>query len=223
MALLSLTWNTGSCRCPGPSLMKNSQMDDAKLNIRDCGALELLVSRRSGSVKAMTDPGPSASELELILGAAARVPDHGKLAPWRFIVFEGEARTRFGELLAECVLLDDPQASEERLRLECERFLRGPTIVAVVSRVREGIPIPEWEQILSAGAACQNLVLAAHAIGYVANWITEWCAYHPRVRDELGLKSGERIAGFIYLGSTSVPLEERKRVDFRSLVTRYGG
>ncbi|HEX4157392.1 MAG TPA: nitroreductase [Rhizomicrobium sp.] len=197
-------------------------MNDGKLNVRDSGPLELLLTRRSGSAKSMTGPGPEASQLDLILEAAARVSDHGKLAPWRFIIFEGESRARFGELLAECALLDDPQASEERLRLERERFLRAPVIVGVVSRVREGIPIPEWEQILSAGAACQNLVLAAHALGYVANWITEWCAYHPGVRDRLGLKSGERIAGFVYLGSSSIPLEERKRTDFRTLVTRYG-
>jgi len=197
-------------------------MDDARLNTHDRGALELLLSRRSGSAKTMTEPGPDPSELDIILEAAARVPDHGKLAPWRFIVFQAGGRARFGELLAECVLLDDPQASDERLRLERERFLRAPTIAAVVSRVREGIPIPEWEQILSAGAACQNLVLAAHALGYVANWITEWCAYHPRIRDELGLRSGERIAGFVYLGSSAVPLEERRRADFRTLVTRYG-
>jgi nitroreductase len=197
-------------------------MDDGKLNVCDSGPLELLLTRRSGSAKTMTGPGPSASELDVILEASARVPDHGKLAPWRFIVFEGQARAEFGEFLAECVLLDDPQASEERLRLERERFLRAPIIVAVVSCVREGIPIPEWEQILSAGAACQNLVLAAHAVGYVANWITEWCAYHPRIRDRLGLRSGERIAGFVYLGTSAAPLEERKRADFRTLVTRYG-
>ncbi len=197
-------------------------MNDGKLNVRDRGPLELLLSRRSGSAKSMTVPGPDASELGLILQVAARVPDHGKLAPWRFIVFEGQARDRFGARLAECVLQDDPQASEERLRLERERFLRAPTIVGVVSRVREGIPIPEWEQVLSAGAACQNLVLAAHALGYVANWITEWCAYHPRVRDELGLKSGERIAGYVYLGSPTIPPEERNRADLQTLVTRYG-
>jgi nitroreductase len=197
-------------------------MNDGKLNVRDSGPLDLLLTRRSGSAKSMTGPGPEVSQLDVILEAAARVPDHGKLAPWRFIVFEGDARARFGQLLAECVLLDDPQTSEERLRLERERFLRAPVIVSVVSRVRDGIPIPEWEQILSAGAACQNLVLAAHALGYVANWITEWCAYHPRVRDQMGLKSGERIAGFVYLGSSAVPLEDRKRADFRTLVTRYG-
>ena len=198
-------------------------MNDGKLNIHDSSPIELLLTRRSGSAKTMTGPGPDAAELDLILEAAARVPDHGKLAPWRFVVFEGEARARFGERLAECVLLDDPQATSERLRLERERFLRAPVIVAVVSRVREGIPIPEWEQILSAGAASQNLVLAAHALGYAANWITEWCAYHPWIRDQLGLKSGERIAGFVYLGTSAVPLEERKRADFRSLVTRYDG
>ena len=196
-------------------------MNDGKLNIRDSGPLALLLTRRSGSAKSMAGPGPDPVELDLILEAAARVPDHGKLAPWRFILFEGEARARFGELLAECVLLDDPQASEERLRLERERFLRAPVVVGVISRVREGIPIPEWEQVLSAGAACQNLVLAAHALGHVANWITEWCAYHPRIRDRLGLKSGERVAGFVYLGSPAVPLEERNRADFRTLVTRY--
>lgn len=196
-------------------------MNDGKLNIRDSGPLALLLTRRSGSAKSMVGPGPDPAELDLILRAAARVPDHGKLAPWRFILFEGEARARFGEVLAECVLRDDPQASEERLHLERERFLRSPVVVGVISRVREGIPIPEWEQVLSAGAACQNLVLAAHALGYVANWITEWCAYHPRIRDRLGLKSGERVAGFVYLGNPAVPLEERSRADFRTLVTRY--
>jgi nitroreductase len=202
--------------------MKNSQMNEKSLNVRDCGALELLLSRRSGSAKAMAGPGPTALELDLIVTAAARVPDHGKLAPWRFILFEGDARADFGSLLAKCALQDDPLASEERLRVERERFLRAPVIVGVVSRVREGIPIPEWEQILSVGAACQNLMLAAHALGYVANWITEWCAYHPQIREELGLKSGERIAGFIYLGASTVGLEERKRADALSLVTRYG-
>jgi nitroreductase len=197
-------------------------MNCTSLNVRDAGPLTLLLTRRSGSAKAMTAPGPSPSELDLILQAASRVPDHGKLAPWRFIVFEGDARARFGAFLAECVLRDDPQASEERLRMENERFLRAPVVVGVISRVREGIPIPEWEQILSAGAVCENLVLATHALGYVANWITEWCAYHPRAREHLGLKSGERIAGFIYLGSSASPIEERQRVDFQTLLTRYG-
>jgi len=190
--------------------------------LNDTGStLDLLLSRRSGSAKSMTEPGPNRSELAQILQAGARVPDHGKLAPWRFIVFEGEARRRFGDVLAECILEDDPQASEERLRLERERFLRAPVIVGVVSRVREGIAIPEWEQVLSAGAACQTLALAAHAMGYVANWITEWCAYHPRVRERMGLKSGERMAGFIYIGKPAQPLEERVRPDPETLISYF--
>ncbi len=185
------------------------------------GILALLRSRRSGSAKAMTGPGPSADEITEILKAAARVPDHGKLAPWRFILFEGEARERFGNLLADCVHKDDPLASGDRLATERDRFLRAPLIIGIVSRIREGIPIPEWEQILSAGAVCENILLAAHALGYVANWITEWCAYHPRVKDALGLGTGERVAGFVYIGKSAVPLEDRPRPDIEKLVTRY--
>ncbi|HEY6577841.1 MAG TPA: nitroreductase [Rhizomicrobium sp.] len=194
-----------------------------RLNDTDSGALGLLLSRRSGSAKAMLAPGPSASEIEILLRAALRVPDHGKLAPWRFLLFEGDARNRFGRILAECVRKEDPQASDERLRMERERFLRAPLVIGVVSRVREGIPIPEWEQVLSAGAACQNLVLATHALGYVANWITEWCAYHPCAREAMGLKSGERVAGFIYIGRPALPIEERVRPDFTALVERFQG
>jgi nitroreductase len=191
------------------------------LNDTESGPLALLLSRRSGSAKAMTEPGPSAAELDLILKAAARVPDHGKLAPWRFIVFEGEGRARMGAVLAEAARADDAAASEERLRAERERFLRAPVVVGVISRVRDAIPIPEWEQILSAGACCQTLVLAANSLGYVTNWITEWCAYHPGVRERLGLKSGERVAAFIYIGTPAAPLEDRPRPDHHALVTRF--
>jgi nitroreductase len=192
-----------------------------QLNDTGSGPLGLLLSRRSGSAKRLTGPGPGAGELDLIFTAATRIPDHGKLAPWRFIVFEKEARARFGEMLAACFAAQYPDADEERLRVERERFLRAPVIVAVVSRVREGIPIPEWEQQLSAGACCMTLVLAAHALGYAANWITEWCAYDPCVREKLGLAENERVAGFIYIGKSAVPLEDRPRPDFRNLVTRF--
>ena len=184
-------------------------------------ALDLLLSRRSGSAKSMTGPGPSPAELRRILSAGARVPDHGKLAPWRFILFEGEGRTRMGELLAESVRKSDPEASSERIALECNRFLRAPVVIGVVSRVREGIPIPEWEQTMSAGASCMAMVIAAHALGYVANWITEWGAYDPNVLSGLGLQQGERIAGYIYIGKAAVPLEERARPDLDSLITRF--
>jgi nitroreductase len=197
--------------------------DKTVFNDTAAGTLGLLLSRRSGSAKAMGAPGPSPEQLRTILAAGARTPDHGKLAPWRFIVFEGDARQRMGRLLAECLAESDPGASEERLALERNRFLRAPLVVAVVSRVRENIPIPEWEQVLSAGASCQNMVIAAHALGFVANWVTEWCAYDVRVKERLGLKPGERIAGFIYFGTSAVALEERARPDLDALITHFAG
>lgn len=192
-----------------------------ELNEAGAGPLALLLSRRSGSAKRMTAPGPTAAELDLIFEAATRVPDHGKLAPWRFILFEGAGRDRFGDVLAECFRAANPEADHERLRAERERFLRAPVVIGVISRVREGLPIPEWEQTLSAGACGMLIVLAAHSLGYVANWITEWCAYDPCVREKLGLAQNDRVAGFIYIGKSAVPLEERPRPDFRTLVTRF--
>lgn len=197
-------------------------MNDApSLNRPAPEALALLLSRRSGSAKTMTGPGPSQEELRKILAAGSRVPDHGKLFPWRFILFEGEGRARMGEVLVRALLASEPTASTERIEQERGRFLRAPVVVGVVSRVREQIPIPVWEQELSAGAVCQTMLIAAHAMGYVGNWITEWCAYHPMVKDALGLKSGERIAGFLYFGKPAAPLEERPRPDLDSSITRF--
>jgi len=180
-----------------------------------------MLSRRSGSAKAMTGPGPSPAQLRQILGCAARVPDHGKLAPWRFILFEGEGRERMGAILAQVLEQNEPEVSPQRLDLERARFLRAPLVIGVVSRVRPGIPIPEWEQMLSAGAAAMSILIAAHAQGFVANWITEWCAYDPLVAARLGLEANERIAGFIYIGHPAAPLEERVRPDLDSLIVRF--
>ncbi|HVU21309.1 MAG TPA: nitroreductase [Rhizomicrobium sp.] len=197
-------------------------MDNAlpTLNRPAPDAIDLLLTRRSGSAKAMTGPGPTPEELQTILTAAARVPDHGKLFPWRFIVFEGDARARFGEVLAECLKATEA-ANDERLAMERNRFLRAPVVVGVVSRVREGIPIPIWEQELSAGAVCQTMLIAATAMGYVANWLTEWPAFNPLVAERLGLQDGERIAGFVYIGKPSLDLEERVRPDLDRIVSRF--
>jgi len=205
----------------GPQSNNDTEnMEEIQLNRPAPATLDLLLSRRSGSPKAMTGPGPSPEELDIILKAAARVPDHGKLFPWRFMIFEGEARNRAGQILAE-VLAETEKMTEERIATEQARFLRAPTVVAVISRAREAIPIPEWEQILSAGAVCQNMLLAAHAMGYVAGWLTEWYAYHPGAKERFGLKPGERFAGFIYIGQPAVPLEERVRPDMSKIVTRF--
>ncbi|GAA0537392.1 nitroreductase [Rhizomicrobium palustre] len=189
-------------------------------NVSAPKALDLLLTRRSGSAKAMTGPGPGPEELDAILKASARVPDHGKLAPWRFVVFEGDARARFGQLIADA-LAETEKVSDERSASEAARLMRAPVVVAVISRVREAIPIPEWEQVLSAGAVCQNMLIAAHALGYVGNWLTEWYAYHPVVKERMGLKPGERIAGFIYIGTSAIELEERIRPDLEKIVTRF--
>ena len=157
----------------------------------------------------MCKPGPDKAQLAQILKAGARVPDHGKLFPWRFIIFEGDGRERAGDILAAAAKADgerDKQVEEERAR-----FLRAPVVIGVISSAREQHKIPVWEQEISAGAVCQNILVAATALGFAGNWLTEWYAYHPAVRDGLGLKSGERVAGFIYLGTAKDPLEERPR------------
>jgi nitroreductase len=192
----------------------------ATLNLPAPETLDLLLSRRSGSAKTMKGPGPTADQLRRILAAGVRVPDHGKLTPWRFIVFEGEGRARMGNILAECIA-GERDTSPERVEQERNRFMRAPVVIGVVSRIREQIPIPVWEQELSAGAVCMTIVLAAHAMGFVANWITEWCAYHPKVLASLGLKPTERIAGFIYIGHPVDPLEDRPRPPIETITTRF--
>ena len=182
-------------------------------------ALDLLLSRRSGSAKAMGEPGPDGAQLADILKAGARAPDHGKLFPWRFIVFQGDGRKRAGEILAVAASEDgerDKQIEEER-----GRFLRAPLVIGVISAVREQHKIPVWEQELSAGAVCQNILIASHALGFVGQWVTEWYAYHPAVKQRLGLKPGERVAGFIYLGTATDELEERPRPEMDKIVSYF--
>lgn len=179
----------------------------------------LLLTRRSGSAKAMGKPGPSKKQLAEILGAGARAPDHGKLFPWRFIVFEGKGRDRFGDVLAQ--VLEAEGERPKQIEEERARFLRAPVVVGVVSSARELIKVPVWEQELSAGAVCQNILIASHALGFVANWLTEWYAYHPQVKEKIGLKPGERIAGFIYIGTSTAALEERPRPELDKIVTNF--
>jgi nitroreductase len=194
-------------------------MDIAKLNRTGPTALDLLLSRRSCPARAMTGPGPSKEQLSDILRAGARVPDHGKLAPWRFILFEGEGRERLADILVNVLAADgmNPvQIDEWRGRVTA-----APVIIGVVSGAQESIKIPVWEQELSAGAVCQNLLIAAHALGFVGNWLTEWYAYHPAVRQKIGLKSGERMAGFIYIGTPKEEVVERPRPDLSKIITRF--
>jgi nitroreductase len=183
--------------------------------------LDLLARRRSTSAKAMGAPGPNAEQLSQILGAAARVPDHGKLFPWRFIVFEGEALAEFGLVLEQALVAKRADVGEGLRRFERNRFLRAPLVVAVVSSLKTEKPIPEWEQRLSAGAVCQNMLIAAAAIGFGANWITEWYAYDEIVDKALGLGEGERIAGYVYIGTGTEELAERDRPVMDDIVSHW--
>ena len=194
-------------------------METAKLNLTGPTLLDLLLSRRSGSAKALTGPGPSKEQLAQILRVGARVPDHGKLFPWRFIVFEGEGVKRFADILVDVLTQDGMNPGQiEEWRA---RTLSAPVVVGVVSSARELIKIPVWEQELSAGAVCQNMLIASHALGFVANWLTEWYSYHPVVKQKIGLKPGERMAGFIYIGMPKEELQERPRPDMDRIVTRF--
>ncbi len=184
--------------------------------------LELLLSRRSVKAACIGEPGPRPDELRAMLTAAARVPDHKRLVPWRFIVFEGEARAAFGEVLATACAAEEASApSAMRLETERGRLLRAPTIVAVVSRVTETSAVPEWEQVLSCGAAAMNLVLAANAMGFGTCWITEWYAYSPAVARALHLGKGERVAGFVYIGTALERQGDRERPRLDDIVTRW--
>lgn len=186
--------------------------------------LDLLLQRRSSKPALMAEPGPSPAELDGILRAAARVPDHKRVVPWRFVVFEGQARAAFGEVLAKaCQAEETEPPSPGRLETERRRLLRAPTVVAVISRTTPTPGAPEWEQVLSCGAACFNMCLAANAAGFATAWISEWYAFSPTVRAALGLGANERVAGFIYIGTATEQQPDRERPDLANIVSRWQG
>jgi nitroreductase len=187
-------------------------------------ALQLLLTRRSAKAAMLAEPGPTPDQLTTILTAAARVPDHKKLVPWRFLVFEGDARADFGRVLREaCAAEETDTPSATRLEFERTRLLRAPTVVAVISRVIPNAAAPEWEQVLSCGAVCQNLCLAANAMGFGTCWITEWYSYSPGVRSALRLTPEEKVAGFIYIGTAKEQQADRERPDLNIIASRWDG
>ncbi len=190
---------------------------------RNDATLKLLAERRSTVAKNMTAPGPNAEQIDDLIRIATRVPDHGKIAPWRFILFQGEAREQFGGILRKVCAAANPDAPEDLLAFEAARFTRAPLVICVVSHVLERHKIPTWEQELSSGAVGQQLLIAASAMGFAAQWLTEWYAYDPHVKDALGLRSGERVAGFIYIGTATEDPLERVRPDHRALITHWPG
>ena len=181
--------------------------------------LSLLTTRRSGRPRDLAAPGPDAAQLRAILAVAARTPDHGKLAPWRFVHVPANARDAFAAMLESAYRAGK---DEEPGRLEIEavhRFARqAPELVVVLSAPVESAKIPRWEQELSCGAACMNLLHAAHAMGFAGGWVTGWAAYSPQVLAGLGAAEGDRIAGFLFLGTPAAELEERPRPDLDAVV-----
>lgn len=188
----------------------------------DHSILSFLASRRSVKPDKLLAPGPTPAQLQEILKIATRVPDHKKLTPWRFIAFEGDARKAFGEVFAKaCEAEEKEPPSHMRLDMERARFTRAPFVLAVISQIKPRPGTPEWEQILSAGAVCFNVCLAANAMGFGTSWITEWVSYSPTVRSALQLKDSERVAGFIYIGTPAEKPEERERPDPANLLTHW--
>jgi nitroreductase len=185
-------------------------------------AIDLLTSRRSVKPIELNGPGPTADELATLLTVASRVPDHGKLTPWRFIVFEGDARLKAGDTIAAAFRDKRPDATPDQVEHERRRLARAPLVIAVVSRAGPHVKIPEWEQVLSAGAAATSLVFAAHALGFAASWLTEWYSYDRRVLDALGVAPNEKIAGFVHIGKQAKPIEDRPRPPLDQIVTRFG-
>lgn len=182
--------------------------------------IRLIETRRSGKPRDMVGPGPDPEQLNRILAAAMRVPDHGKLAPWRFIVIDADKRAELAAMLVAAYRKEKPDAG--RLELDAlDQFAnQAPTLVVVVSTPDTESKIPLWEQQLSAGAACVMMLHAAHALGFVGSWLTGWPAYSDAVRELFG-RSQDSIAGYIFIGSPGRPLSERVRPDFDKIVSHW--
>jgi nitroreductase len=183
---------------------------------------DYLLTRRSVGMAFLKEPGPSATELEQMLTIATRVPDHGKIAPWRLVVIEKEARTAAGLRLAEIYARNNPGIDEASLDVERQRFLPAPLTVVVISSPKEHPKVPEFEQLLSAGNVAFNLVHAAYALGFAASWVSRWYAFNAEAAAMLGAGVGERIVGFIHIGTPTVTIEDRPRPALTEVVSYWG-
>ena len=186
-------------------------------------AIDLLLRRRSVPANRLGAPGPDEGELETLLTIAARVPDHGKLEPWRFITVTGDDRGKLAEALNGRLAELHPDMTEEGFAFMRDRLTNPPVMVAIVSRAAAHPKIPEWEQVLSAGAAAMNLLLGASALGYAAQWVTDWYAYDEKARRILGIGEEEKVAGFVHIGTPLDPPSERSRPDLARIVTAWHG
>jgi nitroreductase len=200
-----------------------SRHDEIKANPLNQTVIDFLLSRKSPPISVINEPAPSALELETMIRIATRVPDHGLLEPWRFIEYRGEARAKVGEFLAKRIVEIEGEVSEQRVIQEKSRFTRAPLVVGVVSVPREHPRVPDWEKFISGGNAAFALVLAAHALGYSANWVSNWYADDAPCRAFMGLAPEERAIGFVHIGTIDVKVPDRPRPDPKAVLTAYAG
>ncbi len=186
-------------------------------------AMQLLLTRRSSDVKKLIAPAPQGEALEQILTIATRVPDHGKLAPWKLVLLHAAGQKKLGAFCAELFVKQYPEAAkdEKLLAFERDRFIRAPLVIAVLSTPKESVKAPVWEQEMSAGAVCMNMLHACYALGFGAKWLSEWPAFRDEVVQELGGKPGDKIAGFIYIGTKTEELDDRERPKLSDVVAAY--
>ena len=182
---------------------------------------DYLLTRRSVGMAFLKDPGPTAAELEQILTIGTRVPDHGKLSPWRLILIDGDNRAKAGERLAEIAKRQNPAIDSAALEMERQRFLPAPVTIGVISTAKHHPKIPEFEQLLSAANVAFNLVHAAYALGFAATWVTRWYAYDAEAGEALGVRYGERFVGFVSIGTPTAAIEDRPRPPLDQVVTRW--
>lgn len=182
---------------------------------------DYLLTRRSVGIGFLKEPGPTEAELEQILTIGTRVPDHGKITPWRLILIDGEARVRAGEKLAEIAARNNPDLDAASLEIERQRFLPAPLTIGVVSSPQANPKVPEFEQLLSAGNVALNLLHAAYALGFAASWTTRWYAFDAEAAAMLGVREGERFVGFVHIGTPTVAIEDRPRPELSAVVSRW--
>lgn len=182
---------------------------------------DYLLTRRSVGQAFLAEPAPQGEELQTLLTIATRVPDHGKLAPWRLVLFTGDARAAAGEKLAEIARRKRPELDEAGLDIERRQFLPAPLVIGVISTAKPHVKIPEFEQLLSAGNVAFNLIHGAYALGYAATWITRWYSFDPEAAAVLGAKDGERFVGFVHIGTPTTVIEDRPRPDLTEIVTHW--
>jgi nitroreductase len=183
--------------------------------------LDYLLTRRSVGMAFLQEPGPTPEQLEQMLTIATRVPDHGKLAPWRLILISGDDRAAAGEALARIVAAKNPAVEPVQLDLERRQFLPAPLTVGVLSTTKPHPKIPEFEQLLSASNVAFNLVHAAYAMGFAAQWVTRWYSYDDEAAAALGARPGERFVGFVHIGTPTAVIEDRPRPALADVVTRW--